>query len=511
MSAQRKDKTSKDKLIFGKYILDSLSVGMYSHPLMSLREYVQNSADAVDCLPDCQHSAPIEIAVDGRKRSLTIHDNGIGVPLSKAKSTLLNIGCSEKDPTLNRGFRGIGRLGGLAYCDELKFVTKSQGEGIVSECTWDCKKLRQLIADPTASVDTESLIKAVSMFKQHKYSGSFNDHFFKVEMNMIHDGRNNLLNVPAIRSYLSQVAPVPFHPNFSFGQLIDNELVTRIKSYRTYSIFVNGQQIYKPYADVVTLSKGSSETVKNVNFVELQGESGILGFGWLGDLSLQGTVSASTGMDGLRLRYGNILIGNKETLSGFFRERRFNNYLIGEIHVCVNELVPNSRRDDFEDSAVKDEFNNAFIREIGIPFSRRIRYLSNERSKEKNSTGADILFKNASRIVAQGYLSELQKEEIIKNLRRVNGNKSDEDKQFIVDLIDRISNSRHILSILGSQHLSTADLADLFTKALDIVYSEIPRSIESERLIERLYHVILNESRKTFRMVEITKNSFRGE
>ena len=489
---------SKDKLTFGKYILESLSVGMYSHPLMSLREYVQNSSDAIDYLPDFQHGALIEIAVDGRKRSVTIHDNGIGISSSKATSTLLNIGCSEKDPTLNRGFRGIGRLGGLGYCDELKFVTKSRGEGIISVCTWDCKKLQQFIADPCTSADTETLIKDVSMFKRQKHPGSLDDHFFKVEMNMIHGGRNELLNVPAIRSYLSQVAPVPFNPNFRFGQLIDKELVTRVKSYRTYNIFVNGQQIYKPYGDVVSLSKGSSEAVKKVDFIELRGELGMLGFGWIGDLSLQGIVSTSTDMDGLRLRCGNIMIGNKDTLSGFFRERRFNNYLVGEIHVCVNELIPNSRRDDFEDSAVKDELNNAFIREIGIPFSRKIRYLSNERGKEKNYASEDILLKNASRVVDQGYLSELQKEEIIKNLRRVNGNNSDEDKQFVADLIDRISNSRHILSILSSQHQSTADLADLFTKTLDIVYSEIPKSIESERLIEKLYRVILHESKKAF-------------
>jgi len=489
---------SKDKLTFGKYILESLSVGMYSHPLMSLREYVQNSADAIDCLPDVQHGALIEIVVDGRNRSLTIHDNGIGISSNKAKSTLLNIGCSEKDPTLNRGFRGIGRLGGLGYCDELKFVTKSRGEGIISVCTWDCKKLRQFIADPCTSADTETLIIAVSMFKQQKYSGSLDNHFFKVEMNMIHGGRNDLLNVPAIRSYLSQVAPVPFYPNFKFGQLIDKALVTRIKSYRTYNIFVNGQQIYKPYGDVVSLSKGCSEAVKKIDFVELRGESGMLGFGWIGELSLQGIVSASTDMDGLRLRSGNILIGNKETLSGFFRERRFNNYLVGEIHVCVDELIPNSRRDDFEDSAVKDEFNNAFIREIGIPFSRKIRYLSNERSKEKNCTNADILFKNASRVVDQGYLSELQKEEIIKNLRSVNGSNSDDDKQFAADLIDKISNSQHILLLLDSQHHSTDDLTNLFKKTLDIVYSEIPKSVESERLIGRLYQVILEESKKVF-------------
>ncbi|MHA1289623.1 MAG: ATP-binding protein [Candidatus Thorarchaeota archaeon] len=493
MSPRRKDNTSNDKLTFGKYILESLSVGMYSHPLMSLREYVQNSADSIDCLPDAQHGTLIEIAVDGRKRSVTIHDNGAGISSSKAKSTLLNIGCSEKTPTLNRGFRGVGRLGGLSYCDELRFVTKSRGEDAISICTWDCKKLRQFIADLSISVDTETLIKAVSMFKQQKYPGSLDDHFFKVEMNMIHGGRNELLNVPAIRSYLSQVAPVPFNPNFGFGQLIDKELVTHVKSYRTYDIFVNGQRIYKPYGDVVSLSKGSSESVKKIDFVELQGESGMLGFGWIADLSLQGIVSASTDMDGLRLRCGNILIGNKDTLSGFFRERRFNNYLVGEIHVCVNELIPNSRRDDFEDNAAKDELINAFIREIGIPFSRKIRYLSNERAKEKSSTNLDTLFENATKVIRFGYISELQREYLIKNLQTVNGNSSGRAKELTSELIENVQNSKHILSVLGSQHHRNGEVVNLFSKALEIIYAETFNRPEAEKIISKLYRMIFEE------------------
>ena len=492
MSPRQKDK-SKYKLTFGKYILDSLSVGMYSHPLMSLREYMQNSADAIDCLPDIQRSAPIKIIVDGYKRSLTIHDDGIGIPSGKAESTLLNIGCSEKDPTHNRGFRGIGRLGGLAYCDELRFITKSQGEGVVSVCTWDCKQLRQLIADPATSIDTEPLIKAVSSFEQQTYSGSFDDHFFDVEMNEINDGRNNLLNVPAIRSYLSQVAPVPFHPNFSFSQQIYDRLVPSIKSYKMYNIFVNGQQIFKPYSDFITLSNGSIEDVKNIDFKELHGESGILGIGWLCGLSLQGTVSVSTDMDGLRMRCGNILIGNKDTLSGFFRERRFNNYLVGEIHICGGRLIPNSRRDDFEDSNAKDELYRAFIREIGIPFSREIRHRSKERSKIINSTNLDKLFENATKIIKYGYISELQKEHIVKSLDAIDGNASGEHKQLVSQMLHDITEARHVLSQKGTRRHSK-EISNLFNKALEIVYSETYNRAEAERIMDRLYKVISEQT-----------------
>jgi len=494
LSPQRKNNASQYKLTFGKYVLDSLSAGMYSHPLMSLREYIQNSADAIDNLPGLPDSATIDIAIDGRKRSLTIRDDGAGIPCDKARSTLLNVGCSEKDPALNRGFRGIGRLGGLGYCDELRFITKCQGENTVSKCTWDCKKLRQLIADPSRSVDAESLIKDVSIFEQQKYSGSLDDHFFTVEMNVMHDGRNQLLNVPAIKSYLSQAAPVPFHPNFSLGQLIDKEIVTRAKSYRTYRIFVNGEQIYKPYRDVVGLSKGSSEVMKSVSFVELKGESEVLGFGWLGDLSLQGTVSASTDMDGLRLRYGNILIGNKDTLSGFFRERRFNNYLIGEIHICGSGLIPNSRRDDFEDSGAKDELYSAFIRELGIPLSRKIRYLSSERSKVKNSSNLTTLFEKATRIIKYGYISGLQREHIVNGLDAVDGNGSPEDKKLATELLQSVMKSQHVLSILDSRHHSSDDIINLFRKMLEIVYAETSSRAEAERMIGRLYRVISEQS-----------------
>ena len=39
---------TKNKLIVGKFILDTLSTGMYNNPLMVIREYIQNAVDALD-------------------------------------------------------------------------------------------------------------------------------------------------------------------------------------------------------------------------------------------------------------------------------------------------------------------------------------------------------------------------------------------------------------------------------------------------------------------------------
>ena len=117
-----------DKPVVGKYILDSLSIGMYNHPLMLIREYIQNSTDAIDeyrrDFRPSSYRPRIEITISGITRAMTIRDNGAGVPGKQAWKLLHDLGNSRKKLNQNRGFRGIGRLGGLGYCDQLSFRTK---------------------------------------------------------------------------------------------------------------------------------------------------------------------------------------------------------------------------------------------------------------------------------------------------------------------------------------------------------------------------------------------------
>ena len=111
--------------VFGKNVIETLSEGMYDNPLFLFREYVQNSADAIDSAISIgilsKHEAQININIDIDKREIVFHDNGIGIPHAKVNSLLANIGDSEKDRLINKGFRGIGRLGGLGYCKIVRF------------------------------------------------------------------------------------------------------------------------------------------------------------------------------------------------------------------------------------------------------------------------------------------------------------------------------------------------------------------------------------------------------
>ena len=116
------------EIVVGKYTLESLSTGMYSDPRAIYREYIQNATDSIDRaiaegIID-KSNAEIHIVINSKERTITIRDNGTGISQNKVRNTLSDIGNSSKDYTKDRGFRGIGRLGGLAYCDTLYFIRR---------------------------------------------------------------------------------------------------------------------------------------------------------------------------------------------------------------------------------------------------------------------------------------------------------------------------------------------------------------------------------------------------
>lgn len=56
-----------------------------------------------------------------------------------------DIANSDKHSGETKGFRGIGRLCGLAYCEELIFRSKFYGENIISVLKCNTAKMRMLI------------------------------------------------------------------------------------------------------------------------------------------------------------------------------------------------------------------------------------------------------------------------------------------------------------------------------------------------------------------------------
>ena len=70
----------------------------------------------------------IDILIDRNNEIISIKDNATGIKSNDTLQFLGDVANSQKDRTKRKGFRGIGRLGGLGYCDTLIFETSYFGE-----------------------------------------------------------------------------------------------------------------------------------------------------------------------------------------------------------------------------------------------------------------------------------------------------------------------------------------------------------------------------------------------
>ena len=160
---------------------------MYVDPMAVYREYVQNAADSIDeargkGFLGRHATGVVHFRVDTTQRNVTITDNGIGVPHEDFAARLTAFGASKKRGMGARGFRGVGRLAGIGYCQELVFRARSQGETKISEIRWDCRKLKAILR---ANSEHRDLRDAVSDQVVELRRVSANGHpgrFFEVEM-----------------------------------------------------------------------------------------------------------------------------------------------------------------------------------------------------------------------------------------------------------------------------------------------------------------------------------------
>ena len=110
----------------GKYVIDSLTRSMYEDSRCIYREYIQNAADQIDIARE-QHLEDndyyeVHVRIFRSQRRIEIEDTATGVRAAN-RDTLKDVATSQKERGKRKGFRGIGRLGGLGYCTTLTFET----------------------------------------------------------------------------------------------------------------------------------------------------------------------------------------------------------------------------------------------------------------------------------------------------------------------------------------------------------------------------------------------------
>lgn len=373
--------------IVGKDILELLSSAMYVDPRTVYREYIQNSADAVDDafavgLLAESSSGRIDVWLDPQNRTVRIRDNGTGLREADAERILTSFGASAKRDKVARGFRGVGRLSALGYAQSVAFKTKAAGESHSTEVRWDCRRLKSALLDPTYKGDLRKLVRdVVTILVEDETDQAL--HYFEVSMEKVVRIKNDLLlNPQEIERYLSEVAPAPFRNDFPFASPILDQLRVHVPPCR-FEVFLNDSRvpITRPHSGEFALSKSKTDVPSSFEIIEFpDGEGGLRAIGWLLHHSYLGAIHAAVELRGLRARVGNIQIGTWEVFAEVFPEVRFNSWTIGEIHVLDRRIVPNARRDSFEQSAAFSDLLAQLV-PIARDIARRCRQSSARRNR----------------------------------------------------------------------------------------------------------------------------------
>lgn len=344
---------------FGGFILETLTIGMYGEARSAIREYIQNGFDAIQRARDLKHLAKdagkITITMAADKKSLIIRDDGAGLPAISAVQTLTRIGASSKKHTKNAGFRGIGRLAGIVFCDKLTFITKAKGERKQTMVVFDAKAMRAAMSPEKGSAASAEDVMRKHVHPFQSATARVAEHFFEVRIEGLRDAPIECTSPQAMRDYVGQVAPVPYPSDFPYR----NRLAAAEKA----------SSIPIDEVEITVVGGGKSHAVHKRYGAKYEFDGGEIGltdcdihtsptgrwWAWIGKKAESGAYTDAR-VRGLRIRVRNIQIDGAELFRDIFRDNRksqirFQDYYLGEIFVKPTALVPNARRDGFEEDS----------------------------------------------------------------------------------------------------------------------------------------------------------------
>ena len=208
-------------------------------------------------------------------------------------------------------------------------------------------------------------------------------HYFQVVMEGV-DDTSRLVDSDYVKEYLVQNLPLPYKKDFHWGTIIEQKIKTVGYQIPSYCINFNdgkdNQQLFKCYENSF-VSDRVKKYVKNVDDIEIipfQCDEKLMAVLWYAKAEYSGTL-LDEHIKGIRIRQGNLLIGDKNTANQYFKEERFNGWLLGELLIVNDALIPNARRDDFEET---EEYLSlkSMLTEWSMGISKEIRKISLERS-----------------------------------------------------------------------------------------------------------------------------------
>jgi hypothetical protein len=448
-----------NKYDIGGEIISILTKGMYSDPKDALREYIQNGVDA----------AAKNINIKIRQKSIIIEDDGYGMNNDVLRKAI-RVGISEKNPSKNVGFMGIGIYSAFHLCDKLTIYSRGTDD-IPNRLELDFGTMKAVLEQqkekrlkgkvkPDELIDLQTLLESYITITDDNLLGEndFPNKGTRVELTGLEtEFYSGLSDFDEVAEYLRNVIPLHFDQEyFTYANLIEKKIASICESHNQKFEIINlvlqinakSETLYRPYADSYFYSKEIIPPLKPI-FYSIKNKE-FFGVAW-GCLNSVRKKVENKSLRGFILKKQGFSIGRRDSMVKFFpRGNTFFDRYSGEIIIVNPKLMPNAARTEIEYSPLR----NVFYEEL-VSMGEKYDQQGNE--YQEYSKGDDEL--------------SLIKENIKNEVASYNNNEG--DPQTIVDKIvfikDVINNLQGRIDRKGFREESNEKAKTLLKQAKDLL------------------------------------------
>ena len=358
-----------NKFDIGAEIIAILTRGMYPDPKDALREYIQNGVDA-----KANH-----IDVKIRQNNIIVHDNGYGMDYQTLRKAA-RIGVSDKNPSKDVGFMGIGIYSAYHLCDKLTITSKKEGN-TPNKLTMNFAEMKSILSEQrvlrlSGEIDGDSVIDLQTLLEtcvnitepDEVQTQDFPNTGTRVELSGISEYfYSEISNIDVTSKYLQDVLPLKFNNTcFTHANLIEEKINYACERNSSYfesvnvTLQVNSQtrELYKPYSDT---DFHNNQAEGEPHILEIKDDDFFYGVAW-GCLNSERRKIKNSDLRGFLIRKQGFAIGRRgSAVKHFPRGNTFFDRYIGEIIITNPNLLPNASRNDIEYSFMRERFFNALL------------------------------------------------------------------------------------------------------------------------------------------------------
>lgn len=374
-------------ITIGRNLLETITSALYENPIILFREYVQNSLDAYNNATKIDGKLKFEgfnvdISIIEESKTIVIKDNGYGIESSQEfEKQMLNFGNSSKsDRSQFIGFRGIGRISALPFCDTLIFRNKREDASEIDICVWEGSKYRGLLNNEATDEDTfERTVRSIVNIKSEPCIKDSSHYFEVIVKNYGFEIEEVIENADFVQS-LRKLLPIKYSDDFTAGKTIVKrykEFMNEDLSEFMCSVSLNQIELKKNYTDNNHILDSNlvfwKVREKAADNSKLGDKIGLIWFTFNKKM-----VAAKDNDYGIMIRSKNVLMGDNDTFADLCTSSKehVGTYseltatlrgVYGEFLINSPNLTDNARREWFK----TDEYS-IYLKYIIVDFMKRL-------------------------------------------------------------------------------------------------------------------------------------------